>query len=360
MVECSLKSGTRILQKQFRTVTNILLLTVFALCTLAIGGAAHAQNTPAAQPKPAPPPKTAAPTTPPKTAAPAAPPKGVKATTDKAVTTSDGWTIHFTYFQPAAGREAPVVILLHMRGGNRLVWGTSEQAGFATQLQDAGYAAIAVDLRKHGESKQGAGGKRADGDLTGFDYVGMVNGDLEAVKGFIYEEHQLQHLNMNKTAIVGAEMSAPVALNFALADWNRAPHNDGPTFESSTPRGQDVRAIVLLSPEQNLPRLPTPKVITSLRSPAWNIAFLVAAGTQDQFDGGQSRKVFRQLTGVPESKSRMYLETFNYNVRGTDLLGKKEIPVEELMMKFLDMHLKHAPGAWHDRRSRFQREPAAK
>ena len=43
--------------------------------------------------------------------------------------------------------------------------------------------------------------------LRAGDYVNMVRFDLEAVKAFIFEEHQKEQLNMAKTAIAAADFS---------------------------------------------------------------------------------------------------------------------------------------------------------
>src|SRR5262245_21420707 len=67
--------------------------------------------------------------------------------------TDDGTTIHFTYYKSNLGKEAPVIILLHQKDGNRLLW--QARGGFADALQKEGYAVITVDLREHGESKVG-------------------------------------------------------------------------------------------------------------------------------------------------------------------------------------------------------------
>jgi pimeloyl-ACP methyl ester carboxylesterase len=277
------------------------------------------------------------------------------------LTTEDDWPVHITYYQSGLGKETPVVILLHMYGGNRLVWDGDD--GFAKRLQTAGYAVVNVDLRKHGESKKGgaddgtSSGRTRGGDATGIkpaDYQAMVKYDLEAVKEFIYQEHQKQHLNMNKLAIIAPAMSAPVALYFGVADWQKAPHNDAPTEATRTPRGKDVRAFILLSPDSNLPRLPTGTVMKTLRNPEWNIAFLVLYGKADAADRGQAKRMFQQLTGVEGSEQRMFLKEFDNNFRGTDALNKPD-KIEEYMLPFLDKFVKDAPGQWGDRRSRFDR-----
>lgn len=135
---------------------------------------------------------------------------------------ADGWPLRLTYYRSSEGKEAAVVVLLHMKGESRLTW--TAPNGFAKQLNDKGFAVIAVDLRKHGQSKPGAEDddpKKATasdkdkakkssggGDLKPTDYVLMIR-DMDAIKKFIFEEHQKGNLNMRKTAIVAPDHERP-------------------------------------------------------------------------------------------------------------------------------------------------------
>jgi pimeloyl-ACP methyl ester carboxylesterase len=270
-------------------------------------------------------------------------------TEDRPLRTRDGWPIQITYFKSPAGRESPVVVLLHMEGGNRQVWKT-----FGQKLQSEGFAAISVDLRKHGESQPSGGGapasKRRPG-LNAADYQNMVSQDLEAVKRFIFDEHQNENLNMRKMAIIAAEMSAPVAINYAILDWNKKPHDDAPTPAARTPRGQDVRALVLLSPQDRVPGVNTGRAMPVLRNPQFGISFLIGVGSKDGLDKGEAKKLHSQLTTVEGNDKRMHFVEYPYNFRGTDMLGKN-IRTEDHVLFFLNEHLKKLPDPWVNRRSR--------
>lgn len=290
--------------------------------------------------------------------------------------TKDSVPIHITYYRSTLGKDAGVIVLLHMKDGNRFVW----QNGLAERLQSAGYAVITVDLRGHGESR-GAGpgalpsgnvnqddSKKGDSkrpkkvttrptearELKPIDYEAMVALDMEAVKKFIFEEHQKENLNMNKTGFIGAEMGASVAAYAALADWLKEPHADG-LGPARTPRGQDVRAIALLSPQGNFPGLPLGKVVGNLRNPLFNVAVYVGVGKEDPKDKGQARKIFDQFAAPPNSDKRMYFEEFKASLHGTQLLGKPNINVELRLLAFFDKHLKKFESNWIDRRSRLDR-----
>lgn len=272
--------------------------------------------------------------------------------------------IHITYARPSgeANKETPVVILLHGERGNRLVW----QQGFAQELTKRGFAVVLVDLRKHGESTGSAAATlparsvRTQGsdaaELGPNDYRMMVTQDLEAVKRFLLQEHQKEVLNMRKTAIVAADMSCPVAMNFARIDWFKKPYSDAPTLQASTPRGQDIRALVLLSPETNLPGLlPAGRVAADLRNPLFNIAVLIVSSSQDRLDRGEAKKLYQQLTTISENKERMVYYSVPGRFRGTALIQKQNLKVDAVVIGFLEKHLKSLSGpqdVWRNRKSR--------
>lgn len=270
------------------------------------------------------------------------------AVVDKMLRASDGWPIAITYYESAAGQEAPVVILLHRKGGNRLVW----KQGFAESLQKDGYAVVAVDLRKHGDSKPANRRGKNVGAVNARDFRSM-GADLGAVKRFIFEEHQAKKLNMRRTAIVAPEHSAPIALGYTLMDWSKQPHDDAPTPAARTPRGQDIRALVLLSPVESVPGVNGTQPLTKLRS--LPIAFAICYGEGDVVDRGRPAKnMLKVLESVAATKNRVYKQEYKTKARGTAMLGRR-LPVDDHIKAFLGKFVKDASGSgieWRDRRSR--------
>jgi len=275
---------------------------------------------------------------------------------DTTLTARDGWPIAITYYASTLGKETPVVILLHNRNSSRLVWKGTK--GFARRLQENGYAVIAVDLRKHGESKpaglspvpakKGGGAK-----LRRNDYALLITQDLSAVKRFILKEHHQKKLNIRKTAIIAPEMSAPLAVGFAYRDWMRKPWPDAATLAARTPRGQDIRAIVFLSPEENLPGLRTGRQLLGLATPFWGVSAMIGYGTGDTADrrGRTARGIHQKLASNAANKKRMYLQGYKTKHRGTDMIGRG-LPVEKHILGFLNTHLRKLPGEWRDRHNR--------
>ena len=276
---------------------------------------------------------------------------------DQTLRARDGWPIYIKYYQSSLKKEAPVVVLLHKENGNSLVW--QGDKGLARSLQERGFAVIAADLRKHGKSKApGSAEENAANDpnaLKPNDYPRMVEGDLEAIKDFIFEEHQKGNLNMRKMAIVGVEMSAPIAINYAVRDWLKKPYDDAPSLAAATPRGQDVQALVLLSPDRACPGVNTTRSLPFLKGR--EVAALICVGGEDSAYAKDAKLVFQQLGGTTQKEERVYLKKYPVKLRGTDLLGKSTIKVEDLIQFFLEKHVKNLTGAkyeWRDRRSRLQ------
>jgi pimeloyl-ACP methyl ester carboxylesterase len=271
---------------------------------------------------------------------------------EKTLTSTDGrWSLPITYYKSSKGKESPVVILLHQQRSSKIAW----KNGFPERLQDEGYAVVAVDLRKHGLSTYiPLGNERApDKDPVSADYSAMVLADLEAVKSFLFEENEKQALNVRKTAIIAPGMSAPIAVNFAANDWLKTPFDDAPTIDSRTPRGQDIRALVLMSPVKKLPGMVPDKALQFLRKDELQVAVFVPSGKNDRrADGGD---YFRTLTtGSSDKPDRFYEQDYITNEHGTDMLGKAP-KLEEHILGFLKkylMDLNGANDAWRTRKSR--------
>ena len=307
-----------------------------------------------------------------------------KAFEDKLLLSADGWPLKLTYYKSTDGKEAAVVVLLHMKNESRMVW--TAPNGFAEKsLQGKGFAVIALDLRKHGQSKPDAtddefpkssadkdksAKKVSSGDLRPADHQAMVV-DLEAVKRFIFEEHQKGHLNMRKTAIIAPTMSAAISVVFAANDWAKTPYDDASTPAARTPRGQDIQALVLMSPETNVAGIQVHQAAPALK--ATPLATLVLVGKTDP-EKEQAKKLFQLLGGDPAKtaqpkktdakkgkdkdaesskvdKQRHYYIELNTKLRGTELLGKK-LEVEEAIVGFLTNHVQNLKGfayEWRDR-----------
>lgn len=288
----------------------------------------------------------------------------VKSTTHVLKALKDGYPIHITYYPVTADPEknpnienSPVVILLHGEGGSRLIWDrssapkTEKGKPFAQALADFGYAVVSVDLRKHGESLK-EGESRG---LNNNDFELMVQRDLPAVKNFLLEEHEAKKLNINKLGIVACDSMAPVALQFAELDWRQAPHPDGPGGSAGTPRGQDVRALVLVSPVLSTGRVNANRSANFLKAPAFRIAFAIVAGTRDPADKGSAEKLHNIVSSIRQNQERIEYIRPDTISRGTDLFGTQAL-IEPPILTFLDKNVRDLKGVWQTRKSRYDRD----
>lgn len=272
----------------------------------------------------------------------------------------DGHPITITYYpvkesgNSGKREESPVVVLLHGSDKGRILWDKAapargEKANFAQTLNDDGYAVITVDFRKFGDSK-------APGDTTALrpdDWEKMASSDMFAVKQFIFDKHQEKQLNMNKMAIVAAGPTAPVAINFAAADWTMPPHDDAPVLINKTPRGQDVRALVLLSPETSAGRLNANRALNVIKAPLFGVGMLVVAGSQDTVDKGQSKKIFDIMEKAQrKDEKRVEMLTPALKDRELGLIGKVPSQVEVPIRTFLNKTVKEFPSPWRDRKNK--------
>ncbi len=157
------------------------------------------------------------------------------------VETRDGMILRVTFYPSTGGKDAVPLILLHAFRGSR-----GDLLPMAEFLQRQGHAVLVPDLRGHGESTGWRDGGSLDvatvsqARLPGM-VLRMVANDMEALKGFLMRQHNAGELNIGRLGIVGVEMGALVALDWARVDWSWPPLATGP-------QGQDVKCLILISP----------------------------------------------------------------------------------------------------------------
>ena len=153
---------------------------------------------------------------------------------DLVLRTGDGLELALTYYPGTKGKQTIPIVLLHMWKQSR-----NEYKDLAPALQALGYAVIVPDLRGHGESTRMKGARRDEtlnaAKMPPAQFGLMVTEDMKAVKDFLWERNNAGELNIDKLCVVGAEMGASVALNFARpTPWSRtATRCSAPTTNSA-------------------------------------------------------------------------------------------------------------------------------
>jgi pimeloyl-ACP methyl ester carboxylesterase len=118
------------------------------------------------------------------------------------LTTSDGYTLAYTYTPPFEPKGAPGAILLHQLNRNR-----HDYDQFAPRLADQGFGVITLDSRGHGESS----GNWQDFSDADFKLLGT---DIAAAKAFL----KTQGIDTSKLVLIGASINANAAINYATTD----------------------------------------------------------------------------------------------------------------------------------------------
>ena len=249
--------------------------------------------------------------------------------------------------------DAAVVIMLHGANGDRLVWEKKptviDKKPMAKVLSDDGFAVLTLDLRGHGESPL-PGGR----EVRNNDYQAML-GDIEAAKRFLMQEHEAEKLNINKLGVVAADDAAALAVVYAQLDWEKPDYDDAPVASQRTPRGRDVRALVLLSPSANAGRVRLLNGLQLVKTPEAEISTLVLFGEQDPRDEGLSEKIERQIRADKDKNDRYDVRGFPVRDRGTDLLGNANVRAELYVAGFLGEFLQKIDSPWVTRKSRLVR-----
>ncbi len=270
------------------------------------------------------------------------------------LTTKDGVQIRATYYPSTAGQQAVPVVLLHDFSESRAVMEPlaamlqNPPPALQEQLPEGPpmvpRAVINVDLRGHGESKTAfdADGAPHELDAARFeltDFQDMVTYDLEAVRAFLLAENDAGRLNLNKLCIVGAGMGANVALTYAAWDWSIPPL-------AARKQGQDVKALVLISPRRNFHGL-TSTAPLKFAPVQDQLAVYFAYGSGDPKvakDCEGMVKVFQKFHPEPPpdqvaARKDFFVYAPGTQRQGTELLTAAEFNLAPKIVGFVEMRL---------------------
>lgn len=207
--------------------------------------------------------------------------------------TDSGLKIAGTIYRPAEAEPPwPGVLLLHMIYGQRQEW-----EGFARTLAQNGIAALAVDLRGHGET-----GGEMDWDLARQD-LRLVWANFSA----------RPEIDQGATAVVGASMGANMAVLLGA---------DQP----------EIQALALLSPGLNYYMV---QIAESLAAYGER-PVLIIASREDDYAASSSEELLK----VARGKSQ--LEMFEGIGHGTQMLNNSP-DLAPLLVEWLRLNLHSAP-----------------
>lgn len=253
-----------------------------------------------------------------------------------------------------SGKEVVPVILLHGWGGQR-----GDYDALASYLQKSGHAVIVPDLRGHGRSTSRKFPNGTDQELDpermrAADINAMV-ADVEAAKKFLLDENNKGEVNIEMLCIVGAEMGAIIAVNYAALDWAR------PQL-SFQKQGRDVKALVLLSPVQSFKGTTLSK---SLQFPAVRqlLSVMLVVGDADRDSLGEAKAIHKRLEryheapepkDIAEKQTLFLVEKKNTSLKGTDLVHPRAtLNVDYDINTFIQLRLvnKKEDFPWKERKN---------
>ncbi len=278
---------------------------------------------------------------------------------DLELTTDDGLELTLTYYPGAKGKETVPIVLLHMWKQSR-----NDYKELAPALQALGYAVVVPDLRGHGESTHLKGARRDEtldaATMSPQQFTAMVNRDMKAIKTFLWERNNAGELNVDKLCVVGAEMGASVALNFALTDALDQDRNR--VLRSDYKLGRFVKALVLISPPRSFRGLPL-KQATAYPAVQRDIALLILVGNKNPKALEDARRIhglFEKFHPEPTGddkvkldKKTLFFGSLNTSLQGTKLLDPK-FDVASIIADFIHRRLERSEESrewtWKERK----------
>jgi pimeloyl-ACP methyl ester carboxylesterase len=279
----------------------------------------------------------------------------IPAPEDVVLTARDGLEVDATYYGSIKGREAVPVVLLHTFKGNR-----ADYAELAASLQSQGHAVIVPDLRGHGTTgKKKAGDRSSENPNPPRDFfLAMITNDMEAVKSFLMTKHNAGELNIERLCLVGAEMGATIAMNWAQYDWSH------PVLLTGK-QGQDVKGLVLISPEFAFRGI-SMKQAASDEQVRSKLSVLIVVGKgkpKSVQDADRVYKLFKPFHLAPEKleelsreersdRQDLFIQMVETTLQGTQLVNAKGLKVGDRIAQFIQLRLekKSIPG-WKERKT---------
>lgn len=273
------------------------------------------------------------------------------------LTTKDGVKLGVTYFASNLGQEAVPVVMLHDFKESRAVFNSLARAlqNPAEKKHDS-VAVLTVDLRGHGDSTSivdfsGRTRELEAARLKPLDFQNMVRFDMEAVRKFLVKKNDQRELNLNKLCLVGTGMGANVATTWAAVDWSAPPL-------ARRKQGQDVKALVLVSPQWNFRGLP---LLRPIKQPGVRekLSILIAYGQRDSKAAKDARILYKNLEKFhPEppldqqrEKKDLFLFPLPTKLQGTRLLTDPDFGMQPKLATFIDLRLSQKDFEWIARRT---------
>ncbi len=241
---------------------------------------------------------------------------------------ADSTPLSLSYYPAQKPFEAPVLMLLHETGRGRSGRDFQDpvqelKKGFATHLQEQGYAVIVPDLRGHGAN--------ARHDLAPAEWRAMP-ADLQAVYLFLVDRHNRGELNLGKFGVVALGDAGNLAVAWAVSSGGAV---------SSPGRISDLSAIVIISPVADAHGLVLERLLPPITP---RVPMLLASGVKDK----PSSDTTVTCQPIIERHQRSRTAFFQTTLHGAKLLNFFP-KVAKSVESFLDDPVKFRSSSWEPR-----------
>ncbi|QDU29116.1 Alpha/beta hydrolase family protein [Anatilimnocola aggregata] len=270
--------------------------------------------------------------------------------------TKDGVALKMTYFAGTHGKKSVPLILLHGWDGQR-----GDMEALALRLQSLGHAVVTLDLRGHGQSMKYKAIEKGeivykDLDRNTFRPVDVqsMTQDIETAKRFLLEKNNAGECNIEALGIVACDVSCLLAMRWSILDWS-APVL--PSFK----QGQDVKALVLLSPVNSFKGLSGTDFMAN-QSTRKFLSIMLVAGNEESKSLGEAKRLQSKLQQFHPKPSGdrdldrknldLFLVTPDTQLQGSKLLSRALV-VNNNIANFLSLRLveKQDQYSWSDRKN---------
>ena len=251
--------------------------------------------------------------------------------------TSDGLLLRCRYYYGGIDKEKKKqtvpVILVHGWDGS-----ADQYDGLALRLQQLGHAVLVPNMRGHGGSvKFNDGRDDLDRDRMRRNELALMANDIEACKRYLMQQNNQGKLNIELLTVVAAgEMGAVTALNWVALDWS------WPKFPGRK-QGQDVKALVLLSPGQSFKGLTARKALMhDFIQNKSNIepSTLFIVGANDRSSSTDTKRMYAALENNNKEKKTLFLINKETSLSGVKMLDRRlNLNTDITIAKFIQLRL---------------------
>jgi alpha-beta hydrolase superfamily lysophospholipase len=259
--------------------------------------------------------------------------------------TKDDVGIRAAYFPSEEGKDAITVLIVHEWKGQARPY-----FNLCYALQDAGFAVVIPDYRGHGGSREyvdrrGESKRFNLARMSKRDLQNIIRYDLETVKKFLKEENNEGRLNLNALVVIGIGEGNVLGGHWAQQDWK---------FPSvgRKKQGQDVKALVLISPVKQAKGIPLEPVLKDKNLIL--LPMMVVAG-KGSSEATEARTIAKRLEGVKKKMGRGTPRGFELQMPNTKLSGARLVnevsDVVKSIIEFIrnEVKISEEDNPWIDR-----------